>query len=114
MTTDRGNAFMPARNRLTRRRLLRVIGAHAAAIPAIASLDVARIFAADPSESLNRFPRMVHEFFVRQVRESASRHLQRIGDSRPSRMPKDTYGTFASGFANRSGINRTVRRWVRE
>ncbi len=71
---------MPARNRLTRRHLLRVIGAHAVAIPAMASLDVARLFAADQPETLNRFPRMVHEFFVRQVRESASRHLHRLGE----------------------------------
>lgn len=80
MQNDHDNTFRTSRNRLTRRRLLQAIGSHAAVVPAIAGFSVDRLFAADQPESLNRFPRMVQEFFVRQVRESASRHLRRLGE----------------------------------
>ncbi len=54
------------------------IGAHAAALPTLSWLNRSSAQAADEYEPLNRFPRMVHEFFVRQVRESGQRHIQKL------------------------------------
>jgi cephalosporin-C deacetylase-like acetyl esterase len=36
------------------------------------------VLAVDTYEPLNRYPRMVHEFFVRQVRESGERHIHEL------------------------------------
>lgn len=64
----------------SRRRVLQTIGAHAAAIPLLSYWNGGTAYAADQLESLNRFPRMVHEYFVRQVRMSEQRHLRRLRD----------------------------------
>ena len=62
---------------LTRRRLLRSLAASTAAVPAISWLQEASAFA-DEIQPLNRFPRMVHDFFVRQVRLNERRHLRAL------------------------------------
>ena len=54
------------------------IGSHAATLSALSWLDISSAQAADDYEPLNRFPRMVHEFFVRQVRKSGQRHVQKL------------------------------------
>jgi dienelactone hydrolase/pimeloyl-ACP methyl ester carboxylesterase len=63
---------------LTRRRLLRTLAASTAAVPAISWFRGTSVFA-DEIQPLNRFPRMVHEFFVRQVRLNERRHLRALG-----------------------------------
>ena len=65
---------------LSRRRVLHTIGAHAATVPASLSLFTPALAQETKYEPLNRFPRMVHEFFVRQVRRSADRHLERLSE----------------------------------
>ena len=78
MTTDRSSTS-PLRNDLiARRRVLQSIGAHAAAMPLLAWLNTPAAVAARDYEPLNRFPRMVHEFFVQQVRRSGERHLHKL------------------------------------
>lgn len=78
MTTDQVSTLRLKRDQLSRRRALQSIGAHAAALPLLGWLDCSVASAADDYQSLNRFPRMVHEFFVRQVRESGERHLRKL------------------------------------
>jgi len=63
---------------ISRRRALLSIGANAAVLPALGWLDSSTALAADTYDPLNRFPRMVHEFFVRQVRKSSERHIQKL------------------------------------
>lgn len=63
---------------VSRRRVLQTIGAHAAAVPVLSWLQCPAASAAEGYEPLNRFPRMVHEFFVREVRESGARHVGRL------------------------------------
>jgi cephalosporin-C deacetylase-like acetyl esterase len=64
---------------ISRRRALLSMGVQAAVLPAFSWLNIPAASAADDDyEPLNRFPRMVHEFFVRQVRESGERHLQKL------------------------------------
>lgn len=83
MITDRSSRPLPiaavSSQALSRRRILQVIGAHAAAMPVLGWLDNSTAIAADTDEPLNRYPRMVHEFFVRQVRESGERHMKKLG-----------------------------------
>lgn len=68
----------PHTSRTSRRRVLQTIGAHAAAVPLLSWLQTPTAFAAEDYEPLNRFPRMVHEFFVRNVRESGARHIRKL------------------------------------
>jgi cephalosporin-C deacetylase-like acetyl esterase len=63
---------------ISRRRILLSVGTHAAALPLLSWLNTSSALAADVYEPLNRFPRMVNEFFVRQVRESGERHLHKL------------------------------------
>lgn len=76
MKADR--APQPSSCQVSRRHVLQSIGAHAAALPLLGWLDCAPARAANDYEPLNRFPRMVHEFFVRQVRESGERHVHKL------------------------------------
>ena len=55
---------------IPRRRMLQTLVAQAATAPLLRCLSSSTALAADEFEPLNRFPRMVHEFFVNQVRES--------------------------------------------
>ena len=61
----------------SRRQAIRSIGTGLAAVPLISSLGEASARAAE-LEPLNRFPRMVQEFFVEQVRRSEAAHLRRL------------------------------------
>ncbi len=63
---------------ISRRRVLQTIGVHAAAMPVLSCWNGSVALAVEQYEPLNRFPRMVHEFFVRQVRESGRRHLGKL------------------------------------
>jgi cephalosporin-C deacetylase-like acetyl esterase len=63
---------------LSRRQLLRSATGQAIALPIIQQLLAADLRAADEYEPLNRFPRMVHEWFVDQVREAEQRKLERL------------------------------------
>jgi cephalosporin-C deacetylase-like acetyl esterase len=80
MTTDRSIETRQGDEPITRRRILQTIGAQAAAVPVVSWLSSSTTFAAEETEPLNRFPRMVHEFFVRQVRESGSRHIGKLNE----------------------------------
>ncbi len=62
---------------LSRRRLLQS-AAIPMAFPFATWLSLEAV-AADPDQPLNRFPRMVHEFFVEQVRQAERRNLQTLG-----------------------------------
>ena len=63
-----------------RRRFLQTIGAQTAAVPVLSWLDPFLAAATEEKKyaPLNRFPRMVHEYFVRQVRSASDRHLDRL------------------------------------
>ena len=68
----------PLRRRISRRRLIRVVGANAAVCPVLSWMTPTSSLAAEEYQPLNRFPRMVHEWFVRQVRESGRRHIGKL------------------------------------
>ncbi len=78
MTANRSSKPHLPPHAVSRRRALVSIGSHAAAWPAIGWLMECPAHAADSYEPLNRFPRMVHEFFVGQVRESGERHRHNL------------------------------------
>ena len=65
----------PSRSQLSRRQLLQAAALHTAGIPLVNWLAAGRLLADVPSEPLNRFPRMVQEFFVMQVRQAERRSL---------------------------------------
>ena len=66
-----------AERRGTRRRFLDSVLTGTAALPVL-TLWNPTIRADEKPESLNRFPRMVHEFFVEQVRKAEQRHLRAL------------------------------------
>jgi cephalosporin-C deacetylase-like acetyl esterase len=78
MKTDHSFETSLPRHEFSRRRILQAIGAHAVAVPVLSWLDPSSALAAKDYEPLNRFPRMVHEFFVRQVRDSGARHIRKL------------------------------------
>ena len=78
MTVDRSSTSPSPSQAISRRRVLCTIGAHAVALPILSWLDDSTALAVDTYEPLNRYPRMVHEFFVRQVRESGERHIHEL------------------------------------
>lgn len=78
MKTSQSSQSQLRRQAISRRRVLVSIGAHAAALPTLSWLNASPAIAADEYQPLNRFPRMVHEFFVRQVRESGARHVSKL------------------------------------
>lgn len=78
MPTDRLMTRQNDDDLVTRRRILQTVMAHAAAVPVASWINSSTAFAAEEFEPLNRFPRMVHEFFVRQVRESGARHVRKL------------------------------------
>jgi cephalosporin-C deacetylase-like acetyl esterase len=63
---------------LSRRRLLQLAAGQTLALPMIDRWLAADLRAADDYETQNRFPRMVHEWFVDQVREAEERKLKRL------------------------------------
>ncbi len=63
---------------LNRRRALQAVAGKIAVLPALARWDGGSASAATSSPSMNRFPRMVHEFFVAQVREAENAHRRRL------------------------------------
>ncbi len=73
----------------SRRQLLHVAAGQAIAAPLIHQWMCADLRAA-AYEPLNRFPRMVHESFVRQVREAEQRKLRRL-DSLKSKADAEAY-----------------------
>ena len=64
--------------RLSRRKLLHSATGQAMALPILHKLFSADLHAADEYETLNRFPRMVHEWFVDQARAAEQRKLRRL------------------------------------
>lgn len=74
------NAVRPELKKVavSRRDLLALAVAQSALLPATGLLPGSRCAAADERQPLNRFPRMVHEFFVQQARRSERRHLQKL------------------------------------
>ena len=78
MTTHRSSVPQLQSQMISRRRVLWSIGVNATALPMVNWLTSSSAQAADSYEPLNRFPRMVHEYFVRQVRESEARHIQKL------------------------------------
>jgi dienelactone hydrolase/pimeloyl-ACP methyl ester carboxylesterase len=78
MTIDRLMDRRDDNGLVTRRRILQTVAAHVAAVPVASWFNSSTTFAAEELEPLNRFPRMVHEFFVRQVRESGARHIRKL------------------------------------
>ena len=75
MKTDQTEFGQSRNQELSRRRAFVSIGASVIALPALSWLDAA---AADDSKPMNRFPRMVHEWFVSQVRTSGRRHIEKL------------------------------------
>lgn len=63
---------------MTRRGAIRTTAGHLAAIPVISALNSNSILAAEEEPSLNRFPRMMQEFFVRQVRQAENRNRRQL------------------------------------
>lgn len=63
---------------LSRRQLIQLGASQALALPMIHQWLATDLQAADEYEPLNRFPRMVHEWFVDQVREAEQRKLRRL------------------------------------
>ena len=79
MTTRRDAQHDLPGSTLTRRRLLQTVSAGAVTGSTLSWLSPSRLIAADEQvEPLNRFPRMVHDFFVRQVRLNERRHLRAL------------------------------------
>lgn len=73
------------RIRLNRRTALGAVAGQAGLFPMISTIGPAKSFAAegDSAENdvaVNRFPRMVHEFMVAQVRRSENAHRRRLRD----------------------------------
>lgn len=66
------------RTQISRRDSIRTSLIRSAAASTAWSLVSREAWSADASESLNRYPRMVHEYFVDQVRASGERHAKRI------------------------------------
>ena len=66
----------PSSDSLSRRRILHTLGG-GTAVAAMTQYATRQAVAQDDGP-LHRFPRMVHEFFVRQARESAARNRQRL------------------------------------
>jgi len=77
-TTDRLMDRRDDKHQVTRRRILQTLAAHGAALPVASWIGSSAASAAEEYEPLNRFPRMVHEFFVRQVRASGARHVRKL------------------------------------
>jgi len=73
---------MPNQNhrssRFSRRQLLQCAAGQAIAVPLVQHWLCNNLQAADAYVPLNRFPRMVHEWFVKQVREAEQRKLRRL------------------------------------
>lgn len=63
-------------HQLNRRHLLRAAGVHALGLPLVQSLTARDAAAAEDLQPLNRFPRMVQEFFVEQLRTAELRSLE--------------------------------------
>ena len=59
----------------SRREILKAAVVHAAGVPLVHLLAAGRLLGADAPEPLNRFPRMVQEYFVQQVRQAEQRSL---------------------------------------
>ncbi|TWU12106.1 Acetyl xylan esterase (AXE1) [Symmachiella macrocystis] len=78
MKTDRSPTLQQQVQAISRRHVLLSIGSNAAALTALNWLHPTSALAADDYEPLNRFPRMVHEWFVKQVRESGLRHIEQL------------------------------------
>lgn len=78
MKTDRTESSQPHSREISRRRAFVSIGVSVTALPALSWLDSVAALAADDSEPMNRFPRMVHEWFVSQVRNSGRRHVDKL------------------------------------
>ncbi len=64
------------RAEFSRRRLMQLAGAATLGLPWVGHDFSETVSAADKTEPLNRFPRMVHEYFVEQVRRAEQRKLQ--------------------------------------
>jgi hypothetical protein len=64
--------------RQSRRQLLQFAAGQALALPLLQQWHCSDLNAAETYEPLNRYPRMVHEWYVRQVREAEQRKLRRI------------------------------------
>ena len=78
MKMDQSPPRQPQGRELSRRRALLSIGVSTAALPLFGWFDTTSALAADELEPMNRFPRMVHEWFVGQVRESERRHIETL------------------------------------
>jgi dienelactone hydrolase len=71
---------LPPARRFSRRHLLGVIGVQATALPLLQSWIANALIAAEEYAPLNRFPRMVHEWFVDQVREAEQGKLRQLNE----------------------------------
>lgn len=67
----------PSRNVVDRRSVLQALMGQVAAIPLVAGLDGSPAIAATDQPPMNRFPRMVHEFFVAEARKAENAHRRR-------------------------------------
>jgi dienelactone hydrolase len=67
-----------AKRSVTRRSAVRTAAGHLIAIQSISALGRSRVLAAEDESNLNRFPRMVQEFFVQKARQAENQHRRRL------------------------------------
>ena len=95
-----------------RRNLLKMAGLSVVAVPMIRGFGtVPAIAAEEGAKSLNRFPRMVHDYFVHQVRQ-ADRRNRLAYEGLKSRAEAEQYvrDRAAEESASVSDPNRNARR----
>lgn len=95
-----GHLRLQDQETLDRRRVLRSLG-QAAAIPLLTDLRGAAPVAAAEQLPMNRFPRMVHEFFVVQARKAERRHRRRLRKL-TSKNDAETYVRWAKEHCRKS------------
>lgn len=78
MSNHQASSPASAPRKIGRRRALLSLGVQAAVLPAASCLTAPGTLAAETDTPLVRFPRMVHEYFVRQVSESEQRHIRNL------------------------------------
>lgn len=78
MNDSRFRPDHPPRFSFSRRHALKTVAGHSLALPMIGSLCHTTAFAAEEVAPRNRFPRMIQEFFVHQLRQFENEHRRTL------------------------------------
>ncbi|QDV82661.1 alpha/beta hydrolase family protein [Planctomycetes bacterium TBK1r] len=78
MNDSRFRPDQPPRFSFSRRHALKAVAGHSLALPMIGSLCHPTAFAAEEVAPRNRFPRMIQEFFVHQLRQFENEHRRSL------------------------------------